>query len=191
MTPNGRQEDKIDDKLVSSASQQGLENPGRRRFGRSGIAASGIIATLSSQPVLGAVCKSPSGFLSGNLSNHHKPTVCAGRSPGYWKNHGWPIANRKTVKFSSVFTVPPGSPYYTVTMYNLLDELEFDKFNLGMHLVAAYLNYKAGWSPFLTESRLQSMWTELSLNGYFTPTAGVKWSAEQVVYYIQQTFNGE
>lgn len=189
MTPNGRQDENIDDKNASGTSQQGLENPGRRRFGRSGIAASGIIATLTSRPVLGTVCKSPSGFLSGNLSKPEDGNlVCAGRSPGYWKNHGWPIPNRTSVKFRSVFTVPVGSPFYNITMLDMLTEQTFDKYNLGMHLVAAYLNYRAGWSPFLDTSRLQAMWNEIRLNGYFTPTAGVKWTPEQVVYYIQQTF---
>ncbi|WP_420474463.1 hypothetical protein [Noviherbaspirillum sp. ST9] len=188
MTPNGRQDDNIDEKNVSGASQQGLENPGRRRFGRSGIAATGIIATLTSKPVLGTVCKSPSGFLSGNLSNQKPPSACAGRSPGYWKNHDWPIPNRTTAKFKSVFTVPAGSPYFTVTMLALLDPQDFDKYNFGMHLVAAYLNFRAGWSPFLDTARLQAMWTEVRTVGYFTPTAGVKWTAEQCVDYIQQTF---
>lgn len=191
MTPNGRQDENIDDKKISGTSQKaGLENAGRRRFARSGVAASGIIATLTSGPVLGTVCKSPSGFLSGNLSNHQQATTCMGRSPGYWKNHNqWPIQNRNTCKFRSVFTVPESSPYYPITMLNMLTEQGCDKHNLGMHLVAAYLNYKAGWSPFLTDSRLQSMWNELRMNGYFEPTAGVKWTAEEVVQYIQKTFN--
>ena len=73
-------------------------------------------------------------------------------------------------------------------MLDLLTEQEFDKYNLGMHLVAGYLNFMAGWSPFLDTSRLQSMWTEIQSTGYFAPTAGVKWTTEQVVYYIQQTF---
>lgn len=189
MSLNSRQDENIDDKNSSGASQQGgLENAGRRRFGRSGIAASGIIATLSSGPVLGTVCKSPSGFLSGNLSNHDKPTACAGRSPGYWKDHKWPIPNRDTALFRSVFTVSASAPFYNITLLGMLTEHEFDKYNLGMHLVAGYLNYMSGKSPFLDTSRLQAMWNEVQTTGYFTPTAGVKWSAEQVVSYIQQTF---
>jgi len=171
--------------------QQGLVNESRRRFGKSGLAATGVLATLASRPVLGCdVCKSPSGFLSGNLSRNDKPQVCAGRSPGYWKNKtSWPIPNRSTVKFSSVFTCKSGSPYKTVTMLTLLSPQSYDKNNLGMHLVAAYLNVKQGWSPFLTVERLNSMFTELQSKGYFTPTAGVKWTAAQVVDYLSRTMD--
>ena len=43
----------------------------RRRFATSGLAVSGIILTLASRPVLGdAFCMSPSGFISGNTSQH-------------------------------------------------------------------------------------------------------------------------
>lgn len=186
MTPNGQQNENIDDKNVSGPSEKGLENAGRRRFARSGLAASGIIATLASRPVLATVCKSPSGFLSGNLSNHQQPTACDGRSPGYWKNHKWPI-DKDTALFRSVFTVSSSSPLYSMTMLDVLNTKD-DKYNLAMHLIAGYLNYLSGKSPFLDTSRLQSMWNELQMPGYFTPTAGVKWTSEQVVYYIQQTF---
>jgi hypothetical protein len=57
----------------------------RRSFAKSGLVASGVLLTLSSRPVLGqSVCKSPSGFESGNLSFHGTPITCSGRTPGYW-----------------------------------------------------------------------------------------------------------
>ncbi len=65
----------------------------RRRFGKSGLAASGVILTLASQPVLGQwACQSPSGFQSGNVSPHGQPPLCSGRTPGYWQapNKNWP-----------------------------------------------------------------------------------------------------
>jgi hypothetical protein len=64
----------------------------RRSFAKSGLVASGVLLTLSSRPVLGElVCKSPSGFESGNLSFHGTPITCAGLSPVYWINNtGWP-----------------------------------------------------------------------------------------------------
>jgi len=188
MTPNGQQNENSDDKKVSGLSEKGPENAGRRRFARSGLAASGIIATLTSRPVLATVCKSPSGSLSGNLSNHHQDTVCEGRSPGFWKNHKWPGLSKDTLLFRSVFTVSSSSsPLYDMTMRDVLYTKD-DKHNLAMHLVAGYLNYTTGRSPFLDTSRLQAMWNELQLTGYFTPTAGKQWNAEQVVSYIQSTF---
>lgn len=193
MAPNGQQHENMDDKNATGSSIKGPVNAGRRRFARSGVAASGIIATLSSGPVLGAVCKSPSAALSGNLSNHHQETMCAGRSPGYWKTkHTWPVS--KDLKFSQIFTPYLGSPLNTMTLLEVLsvNGKSSDAYNLAMHLVAGYLNYKMGWSPFLTDSRLQSMWIELNTGDkLFEPTAGVRWTAEQVVSYIQSTFGGE
>jgi hypothetical protein len=188
MTINGRQ-DGNSDQQAGPASATGVVNAGRRRFGRTGLAASGILATLASRPVLGAACMTPSAFVSGNLSTHGTPPACAGRSPGYWKNKtDWPIANRDTAKFKNVFTCAKTSPYFDVTMLTLLDPQDFDKYNLGMHLVAAYLNAMAGWSPVLPVTKLQSMWNELQAVGYFTPVAGVHWTAPDVVNYIQSTY---
>lgn len=190
MTTNGRNDNQINgESMADSFEPSAPVNDSRRRFGRSGLVASGVLATLVSRPVLGTqVCKSPSGFLSGNLSTHGKPPICMGRSPGYWKNRtNWPIPNRKTCLFSSVFTCKSGTGYKTVTMFDLLSHKSFDSQNLGMHLVAAYLNAKAGWTPFLTVERIQSMFSEWSATGYFAPTAGVKWNAAQIVDYIQRT----
>jgi hypothetical protein len=190
MTSDGRQSDNSEtEALPGPLAHSGLKSAGRRRFGKSGIAVSGVLVTLASGPVLGdIVCKSPSGALSGNLSSHGTPPVCTGVSPGYWKNHtDWPIANRDTVKFKTVFTTTPGSPYGTVTMLTLLDHQDYDTNNLGMHLVAAYLNAMAGRTPFLTVETIKSMWTEIQTVGYFTPTAGTHWTSAQVVAYITST----
>src|ERR1700720_1142661 len=74
---------------------------GRRRILRAGISAAPVVMTVASRPVLGgpAFCQSPSATLSGNLSNPGAGGgICAGRTPGYWKNyqpgnsggHTWP-----------------------------------------------------------------------------------------------------
>ncbi|HEY8100300.1 MAG TPA: hypothetical protein VIF82_06070 [Burkholderiaceae bacterium] len=159
----------------------------RRRFTKSGLAVSGVLVTLASRPVLGSdVCKSPSGFLSGNLSTHGAAPVCAGRSPGYWRNNlSWPI-NINT-KFSNVFSCTIHSPYASIKMLDLLTPQNFDTYNLGMHLVAAYLNAVSGWTPFLTVETIKSMFTEWQAQGYFSPTANVHWSATQIVDYLTQT----
>jgi hypothetical protein len=189
MKTNGQQDVSGQESAPASERQVEKINESRRRFGKSGVAASGVLLTLASRPVLGAeVCKSPSGFLSGNLSTHGGPAICEGRSPGYWKNQtSWPIANRFTCKFSSVFTCRPRSPYAPITMLNLLSPQDFDSSNLGMHLVAAYLNAMEGWTPFLTVERIQSMFSEWQATGYFSPTAGVNWSAAEIVDYLKRT----
>lgn len=59
----------------------------RRGFTKAGLAASGVILTLASRPVLAnTVCKSPSGFLSGNTSSHIEQ-MCFGNYPDYYANH--------------------------------------------------------------------------------------------------------
>jgi len=191
MTTSGGHPEIDEQPLRESSIPNRATNESRRRFGKSSIVASGVLATLVSRPVLGCdVCKSPSGFLSGNLSTPGTPEALPGRSPGYWKNHTrWPIANRETSKFSSVFTCKPGSPYASITMLALLSHQSFDSHNLGMHLVAAYLNAMAGWTPFLTAERIKSMFSEWSATGYFSPTAGVKWNAAQIVDYLKWTQN--
>jgi hypothetical protein len=172
----------------------------RRRFTKSGLAASGVLLTITSRSVLGGgndgllICKSPSGWISGNNSVHGQPPICEGVSPGYWKNHTtWPIPNRDGALFRAAFpTCASGSVYYNDTMLKLLDHQSYDKDNLAMHLVAAYLNAVAGKTPFLPVATVQAMFTEWQSteghpNGYYTPTAGVQWNAWKIVAYITAT----
>jgi len=168
--------------------QSSTANPSRRRFAQSGLGISGVILSLASRPVLGAVvCKSPSGFLSGNASTHGQQPVCQGRSPGYWKNHqgNWPVAT--DTQFSSVFASSPSSVYAQYTFLQLLTPQQDDQHNLGMHLVAAYLNAVSGWTPFLTVETILSMFSEWQSKGTFSPTATVQWTAPEIVYYLKAT----
>ncbi|MFZ1547019.1 MAG: hypothetical protein WAT12_07945 [Candidatus Nitrotoga sp.] len=74
MTINLDQNDELEKKQLSqdTADQIKISGGSRRRFTTSGLAVSGIILTLASRPVLGqtAFCLSPSGFISGNTSQH-------------------------------------------------------------------------------------------------------------------------
>lgn len=109
-----------------------LPDKSRRSFAKSGLVASGVLLTLSSRPVLGeSVCKSPSGFESGNLSFHGTPITCTGRTPGYWINHtNWPspyeadktttrtvsndTENNEHAHTSSITTIDPGTKFANV-----------------------------------------------------------------------------
>lgn len=69
-----------------------------------------------------------------------------------------------------------------------------DPDNLGMHIVAALLNAKAGYTPILSEIQVMNMWNEWWSHGgpnggYFEPTANVKWNSAQIVVYIKTTFS--
>ncbi|MGA8146846.1 MAG: hypothetical protein WB870_04630 [Gallionellaceae bacterium] len=60
---------------------------------------------------------------------------------------------------------------------------------LGQNCVAALLNCRAGYTPFLTEETVKSMFSDCKAKGYFAPTAGVKWTPSQCVTYLQSTQN--
>lgn len=74
MTINLDQNDEIEKQQLSQDVADNLMSSGesRRRFATSGLAVSGVILTLASRPVLGqtAFCLSPSGWVSGNTSQH-------------------------------------------------------------------------------------------------------------------------
>ncbi len=164
----------------------------RRRFTRTGLGAAGVLMTLASQPGMATdMCTSPSGTLSGGLQSHHgRGYACAGRSPGYWKNHGgWPAGCQPATPFSQVFTVDAGhaATYGAVTCGDILSHQKFDDANLGMHLVAAWINALSGLTPFLTTDELQRIWNEWQARGYFNPVPSVQWNAASIVVYLSGT----
>jgi hypothetical protein len=64
----------------------------RRKLTGAALGVSAVF-TLASRPVLAGICQTPSGYQSGNVSQHGTPTTCSGKSPGYWKEHPeeWPL----------------------------------------------------------------------------------------------------
>lgn len=172
----------------SAVEELGHAPSSRRQFAKTSLGLSGVVLSLASRPVLGdVVCKSPSGFLSGNASTHGPQPVCQGRSPGYWKNHAdsWPIAT--DTQFSSVFPATPSSVYVKYTFLQLLTPQQDDAQNLGMHLVAAYLNAISGWTPFLKTETIIAMFAEWQSKGTFSPTATVQWTSAEIVQYLKAT----
>lgn len=168
-------------------------SPARRRFGKAGFVASGVLLTVNSTPGMACdICASPSGSLSGGLqSQSPRATVCAGRLPAYWKAHGsWPTGVSKTGSFESVFHCGPAyRAYAAVSLQNILTQQSFDTNAVGMHLVAAYLNVKAGLSSFQTDAMLKKIWSELQAKGYYAPIAGKKWYAYDIAVYLSGTMD--
>lgn len=172
----------------------------RRRLAKAGVGAAGVLLTLDSRAAMSPmICKSPSGALSGGLSSNYNnaATTCEGLSPGYWLNHtsSWPVSNQ--IMFVSVFEVPGdknactpetlNQSYQCSTMLNLLSPHDFDRYNLGRHLVATYLNVMSGKISFLSVATLQKMWSDVLRTGQYSPASGVYWSAEQVKNYLENT----
>ena len=56
-----------------------------------------------------------------------------------------------------------------------------------MHLTAALLNARSGWTPFLTEELIQGMFLEWRTKGTYAPTVNVQWDAHEIVKYLKAT----
>ncbi|MHB1293181.1 MAG: hypothetical protein ACYCY5_13495 [Sulfuricella sp.] len=173
--PNGKMAEQSLPQGATSPAQSVDES--RRRFGKSGLAASGVILTLASQPVLGQwACLSPSGFQSGNVSTHGQPTLCDGRTPGYWQTADWQragldrgtctptpnngngngnVCNKSTewsggAQFSTYFNVTGNATRYAdkslMSILWMNGTGTEDPEQLGAHIVAALLNAHMEWT---------------------------------------------
>jgi len=173
-----------------------------------------VILTLASGSGMAqVVCASASGSLSLGVKSHQPAgsANCSGVSPGYWKvpQHTWPTINTTTAlraaktnngltdqqqrdtPFNAIFPNGNTTLYRTGTMQNVLDNNDpgADPYNLGMHLVAAYLNVVSSRITFMNAQTLQNMWHDLVTYGHYAPSAGISWNAEQVKNYLQSTEN--
>jgi hypothetical protein len=194
-----------DNDKIGTAPSLTKRGAARRRLAKAGMGA-GVLATLESKSAMASmVCRSPSGSLSNGLSTSHygpKAPACSGLSPGYWKKSDrvWPVP--RSLKFTDVFSAPPGvncptratsyangdcynpGSYGCATLDDMLNPQPFDTNKIGMHLVAAYLNIQAKYVGFLELTDLQTMWSELQTTGRYCPTAGVYWDNAQVAAYL-------
>ncbi|WP_394780933.1 hypothetical protein [Undibacterium sp.] len=175
----------------------------RRRFTKTGIAASGVLVTLASRPALGCtVGVSPSVYCSGNVSGHGTSnTSHPGCPPNYWSgncDHGWPSRCKTDTLFQSCFTnATSASPCFGWTLIQILDPQNNPKMSngkvvknkdgsiarfkdtqngLASFLVAAYLNNASGKAPFLTQANIVEMHRTVyqTPTKVYVPTAGAK-----------------
>ena len=91
--------------------------------------------------------------------------------------------------FGSIFSCPSDSRYFAVTLGDILVPKRWDRNGLGRHMVATYLNIMSGKINFLTVTALQNIWNDLTRRGTYSPTAGVKWYADDVVDYLKGTMD--
>lgn len=167
----------------------------RRRLLRGGLAAGPVLMTLVSRPVLGGgrtggLCTAPSGFCSANASTAGRGVVCEGRTHGYWKNlqgSSWPAGCKPTTPFNTVFNTPAYAPYNGKTLLDVLNLGGGPPNNVARDIVCAYLNVQAGLTPVLTVSAVKDIWSEFTTKGYYSPSAGVQWTADDIVAYLETT----
>lgn len=194
-----------------------VRNPSRRRFTRAGVGASAVILTLTSRSVLAqATCNSPSGFASANLSQHnHESARCEGVTASRWldPNREWPVP--KETRFIDIFgssslmfrtgtpqkfydafpsrmdkkDLPPGqaksSTLDEASLYDALNGTETPA--VVKSLIAAYLNFKAGLNSYPTDLQAIAIFKEWQTNGIYTPSAGIKWTEDDILNYLGAT----
>ena len=200
----------------STTSPQ-VRNPSRRRFTRAGVGASAVILTLTSRSALAQVtCNSPSGFASANLSQHnHQTANCDGVTAASWldPNRKWPIP--KETRFIDIFgssslMFRTGSPqkFYDAfpsrvdkkdqpaslaksssldeaTLYEALNGSETPE--VVKFIIAAYLNFKARLNSYPTDLQAIAIFKEWQAKGIYTPSAGIKWSEDDIIGYLGST----
>lgn len=59
--------------------------------------------------------------------------------------------------------------------------------HVARHIVAALLNAQAGLTPPVSVHTVKGIWNEYRSNGYFEPTAGVRWSSDDILTYLAST----
>ncbi len=176
---------------------------GRRKLLKLGAAGGAItIMSVSSRSVFastGGACikgctTTPSAFGSINLSRPDRNICVSGLSPGYWKQDqhfsSWPggyypvpVSQNGQVtisatKFSSVFSPTSGVLASATLLEVLSPEMKVVNDPVARSLACAFLNAATGRTVgILTVNQVKTIWSEYANNGYFEPTAGIKWYA--------------
>ncbi|MES2960107.1 MAG: hypothetical protein V4792_18110 [Pseudomonadota bacterium] len=205
------------DAATAPAARTALANS-RRRLLRGGLAATPLLMTIASRPVMAGTCAPASSFASINASRHGEqpPVSCDGVSPGYWKEpqhfrewpeywvpsakaipgKGWnPPLNAQATLFNTVF----GAGFPELTLLQVLDLKGGDKNSVGRYIVAALLNAATNKTAGVMDvDTVKTIWTAFNTHGYYEPTAGIKWYADHSVpasdgglkYWIESTWHG-
>ena len=185
---------------------------GRRRLLQGGLGAAPVLMTLVSRPVLGqGICQTPSGFVSANASNVGTTATCSGHTPAYWANPSnfgqWPAgfvpvhvpSGPQETKFgppNGMFNNAPNSAPFN-GQPSLLDALSFSGTStndVARYVSAALLNAAKGLTPVLTVQQVKGIWAEYGATGYgsvgyYSPTAGARWFAPEIIAYLLTTMS--
>lgn len=176
-----------------------------------------ILTLTSRSALAQVACKSPSGFASANLSQQNsEAAACDGITAANWldPNRQWPVP--KETRFVDIFgssslmfrtgapqkfydafpsradkkDLPPGQAAKSTS----LDEATlYDALNGGetpavvKSIIAAYLNFKAGLNKYPTDQQAIAIFKEWQANGIYTPSAGIKWTEDDIMSYLGAT----
>lgn len=190
-------DNKIYDESRTTATEpvakDGVANDSRRRFTKTGLGAGAVIATLASQPVLGAApynC-TISGHASGNVSTHGPDGNCAiGVSPGYWKNNtsNWPAPFTTSQLFKDAGASNSLLDVQTTKGNTMLEVLNLGGGSttaLARHVVGALLNAIVYAPNFpLSVVQVEQIWNEVVTTGQYQVNTSVVWSVDDVTNYL-------
>ncbi|CAH1197981.1 conserved hypothetical protein [Candidatus Nitrotoga sp. BS] len=163
MTINLDQNDEIEKQQLSQDVADKLMSSGesRRRFATSGLAVSGIILTLASRPVLGQTfCMSPSGFISGNTSQHGAcpvppPPVLLPPDPNEQFLTAFPLSRSDTSYNSrlltDMLTVPWPTPQSASAIAPVQQQVQKDQLGAASYMLA--LNATPGSNSKLSKGK--------------------------------------
>ncbi len=174
----------------------------RRRFIKGTAAASPVLLSLVSRPVMGAarIC-SASGFMSGNVSQPQTAVGCGGLSPGYYKNHSpWPspyVSGTQTgngnssafsggTKFHAVFIAGK----YNYGTKSMLEVLWTEPGSFAFHIIAALLNAASGINGYaLTTFQVIQIWDQIMSTGYYLTSNGLQMYESDAKAFFENTYS--
>ena len=185
-----------------------VPNVGRRRLLQAGISTAPVLMTVVSRPVLaGGICQSPSGFVSGNVSNIGMGPACTGLLPADWPSApSWPgsyvkgdlSGNPGTLFADAALGLRPdfAGANSGKSMLYWLDPSHGGPgtpYNVARLCIASLLNVAGGRVPVLTKAIIQHLWNEYATNNYyhFHPGSitGAVWNEAEIIEYLNTTMS--
>jgi hypothetical protein len=176
---------------TQAADRRDQTNQLRRRLLRGGLAGAPVLLTLQSRSVMACHSTTPSAFGSISQSRPENLISLSGQPPSWWCNTSnysqWPSGYRpvdKTVGGTTTYATKMqdvfqncGTTFGPMTLVNVLKRSDSSGTGLvAKCVVAALLNGASGrTSAVLDADAVRRIWNGYRSNGYFEPTAGVKW----------------
>ena len=182
-----------------AAAALSAKGAARRRFTRIGAGATGVLLTLHSQPGMACTYCGISGSVAASaigqkkaiseLSHRGPAAVCNGITPRQWAYTTWPAGCSHSDAVGKHFGCKIGSTYAETSCKDIIHGASCDSSKLAQYMLAAYLNVLSGRVNFLTVESLRTAWSEWVLKGYYSPMAGQKWYADDIVSYLYGTMD--
>lgn len=168
----------------------------RRRLLRGGAAATPVVLSLASKPVMAGVCTSASAFASINASRPNATATCTGQTPGTWKTCDsklWPQTGNytRTGTWGNCGMAGHSQVPTTATLLQVVSYTETSGPRcVAAHIAATLLNIQTLRVPatIINIDQARRMWNDfVSRNGLYSPSAGTNWDHLAIVNYLKTT----